>query len=79
LEHVPRQDAVLLLFSVAAGIILAYRMGYGGFTFAIVAAGGASLVLVAAVSALYHIRPPKVRQSLKHGDAGLRLTDKPRN
>ena len=79
LEYVlPRQGHLLLTGSVAAGIILAYRLGYEGLTFIIVAVGAAALLSFALFGILYHIRPPKARQSFKHGDNVLRLTDRPR-
>jgi hypothetical protein len=78
LEYVPRNDALLLLTSMAAGILLAFFLGYMGLAFVLVALGSTLLILFVLVGVIFHIRPPKAQQSLKHGDAGLRLTDRPR-
>jgi hypothetical protein len=56
---------------------LAFQVGYRGPTLFLVTVCASFLLFVLGISVTFHIRPPKARLSLRYGDAGLRLTDKP--
>src|ERR1700720_2201940 len=74
LEFAPRYDALVLFVSTAIGVLFALAIGSQGVAFAFFAIGSACAALFAIVGVMYHIRPPKVQQSLGKGGGGLRLT-----
>lgn len=77
LEYAPRGEPLLLPVGIVAGAILAFHLGYRGFALVLAAAGAALLIFFLGIFVAFQIRPPKVRQSLKNGDTGLRLTNRP--
>jgi hypothetical protein len=78
LQYTRENIWVVLPISVAAAIILALYLGYGGVVFGVVTFFAASVIFFLGIGIAYQVRPPGVRQGLRDGDAGLRLTDKPR-
>jgi predicted RNA-binding Zn-ribbon protein involved in translation (DUF1610 family) len=74
LKFVPRRYEVVLFASMAAGFFLAYKTGYSGFSFMVVAFSAVALIWFAAVGLLYHLNPPKVQTNREW----LRLTDNSR-
>ena len=76
LEYVPRNDVLVLISSMAAAAVLAFSLGYRGFTFFLVTVAATLLIVFVVVGLIYHLWPPKAQRSYKNGDTGLHLTDK---
>jgi len=77
LEYTRENIWMVLPTSVVFAIILAFYLGYRGLTFAFVTICIASVIFFLGISIAYQVHPPRAQQSLKNGDVGLRLTDKP--
>ncbi len=58
-------------------IFLAFRFGYKGLILLVVSILVAVVIFFLSIGVVSYIWPPKVRQSLRNGDSGLRLTDRP--
>jgi hypothetical protein len=77
LEYTRENVWLVLPTSVMLTAVLAHYFGYRGLTFALVTFCVSSVIFFLGIGIAYQVRPPKAQQSLKSGDAGLRLTNKP--
>ena len=77
LEFVNENEQLVFWPSLCLAIIATYLLGYRGLMFALVTIGVASLILLFIVGVRYHIWPPKVQQTSRGPDVGLRLREKP--
>jgi hypothetical protein len=76
LEYKLRHGTFFTTASIAIALIYAYKAGYTGLGFALVAVVATILTLFILLGIQYYISPPKVQPSSKLGDTGLRLGDK---
>jgi small-conductance mechanosensitive channel len=73
LETVNENEYIIFMSSIGLATIVTYLLGYRGLMFALVTIGLASLILLFIVAVRYHIWPPKVQQTSRGPDIGLRL------
>jgi hypothetical protein len=73
LEFVNKNEYLVVLPSFWLAIIATYVLGYRGLMFAVATLVITSVMILVIVAVLYHIWPPKVQQTSRGPDVGLRL------
>jgi hypothetical protein len=77
LEFANENEHWAVLPSFWLAIIATYVLGYRGLMFVGVALVLSSVMILVVVAVRYHIWPPKVQQTSRGPDVGLRLKEKP--